>query len=323
MELNLAGSRFITHPPAAGRSPLLKFDWSPEATERLRFSSPHFLLQIQLLEARLSLPSPDTNQIVSDLSTLLLDTTKQVVKFRKRGPPSHKQKSARKWYDPSLCTLKAEVHKLCLQARSNPTPHLLQSICAKTKAYKSLLKLKARRFKQLLQGKMASTSDKSPKEWWSLLKEPKANAKWEDPDQHASLEDLTSFFRSLYKDTSLDTDAQCNPDLTFSCSDYFRTTRPSQPVQDDPMEQPITQSEVSQVIKHLSLGKATGLDNISNEMIKLAGPIHLPFFTRLFNHIYSTACFPSIWKQAYISTLHKKGAKQDPANYRPLLLPAA
>ena len=37
-----------------------------------------------------------------------------------------------------------------------------------------------------------------------------------------------------------------------------------------------------------------------------------------FNHIYSTACFPSIWKQAYISTLHKKGSKQDPANYRPL-----
>ena len=141
---------------------------------------------------------------------------------------------------------------------------------------------------------MASTSDKSLKEWWSLLKDLKANAKWEDPDQHASLEDLTSFFRSLYKDTSLDTDAQRNPDLTFSCSDYFRSTHPSQPILDDPMEQPLTQSEVSQVIKGLSLGKATGLDNISNEMIKLAGPIHLSFFTSLFNHIYSTACFPQI-----------------------------
>ena len=165
---------------------------------------------------------------------------------------------------------------------------------------------------------MASTSDKSPKEWWSLLKELKTNAKWADPDQHASLEDLTSFFRSLYKDASLDRDAQSNPDLTFSCSDYFRTNHPSQPVLDDPMEQPLTPTEVSQVIKRLSLGKATGLDNISNEMLKLAGPIHLSFFTSLFNHIYSTAYFPSIWKQAYISTLHKKGSNQDPANYRPL-----
>ena len=165
---------------------------------------------------------------------------------------------------------------------------------------------------------MASTTDKSPKEWWSLLKDLKANSKWEDPDQHASLEDLTSFFRSVYKDASLDTDAQHNPGLTFSCSDYFRTKPPTQPVVDDPMEQPLTQTEVSQVIKRLSLGKATGLDNISNEMLKLASLIHLPFFTNLFNHIYSTACFPSIWKHAYISTRHKKGSRQDPANYRPL-----
>ena len=176
----------------------------------------------------------------------------------------------------------------------------------------------SRRFKQLLQGKMAATSDKSPKEWWSLLKDLKANAKWADPDQHASLEDLTSFFRSLYQDVSLGRDAQHNPDLTFSCSDYFRSNPPTQPVADDPMEQPLTPTEVSQVIKRLSLGKATGLDNISNEMLKLAGLIHLPFFTKLFNHIYSSGCFPSIWKQAYISTLHKKGSKQDPANYRPL-----
>ena len=141
LELNLAGSKDIIHPPASGRSPLLKFDWSSEAMERLRirFSSPHFLLQIQLLEARLNLPDPDINQIVSDLSALLLDTTKQVVKFHRRGPPSRKQKSARKWYDPSLRTLKSEIHQLSLQARSNPTSHLLQSIRAKTKAYRSLL----------------------------------------------------------------------------------------------------------------------------------------------------------------------------------------
>ena len=165
---------------------------------------------------------------------------------------------------------------------------------------------------------MASTSDRSLKEWWSLLKDLKSNARWEDPDQHASLEDLTSFFRTLYKDTSLGTDAQSNPDLTFTCSDYFRSTNLPQSVLEDPIEQPLTPIEISQVIKRLSLGKATGLDNISNEMLRLVGPLHQTFFTSLFNHIYSAACFPSIWKQAYISTLHKKGAKQDPANYRPL-----
>ena len=132
------------------------------------------------------------------------------------------------------------------------------------------------------------------------------------------LDDLTSFFHTLYKDASLGTDAQTNPDLTFTCSNYFRSSTPPKSVLEDPMEQPLTPSELSQAIKRLPLGKATGLDNISNEMLRLVGPLHLPFFTNLFNQIYATACLPSIWKQAYISTLHKKGAKQDPANYRPL-----
>ena len=126
---------------------------------------------------------------------------------------------------------------------------------------------------------MASTSDKSPKEWWSLLRDLKSNAKWEDPDQHVSLEDLTSFFRTLYKDASLGTDAQSNPDLTFTCSDCFRSCNPPQSVLEDPLEQPLTPSELSQVIKRLPLGKATGLDNVSNEMLHLVGPLHLPFFT--------------------------------------------
>ena len=288
LELNLAGAKDIIHPPVAGRSPLLKFDWSPEATEclRLRLSSPPFLLQVQLLKARLNLPHLDVNQIVSDFSTLLLETTKQVVKFRKRGPPSRKQKSARNWYDTSLRTLNSDIHQLSLKLRSNLSSHLLLLIRAKTKAYKSLLTFKAHKFKQLLQGKLLSASDKSPKEWWSLLRDLKSNAKWEDPDQHVSLEDLTSFFRTLYMDVSLGTDAQTSPDLTFTCSEYFRSTYPPNSVTEDPLEMPITQSETSQVIKKQSVCKAIGLDNVSNKMLKLAGPLYLPFFTTLFNKIY-------------------------------------
>ena len=46
---------------------------------------------------------------------------------------------------------------------------------------------------------------------------------------------------------------------------------PQESILDDPMELPITPSEISHVLKKLSVGKATGLDNISNEMLKIAG----------------------------------------------------
>ena len=42
------------------------------------------------------------------------------------------------------------------------------------------------------------------------------------------------------------------------------------------------------------------------------------FILKLFNHIYQTSNFPPQWKEAYITTLHKKGPKQNPANYRPI-----
>ena len=71
-------------------------------------------------------------------------------------------------------------------------------------------------------------------------------------------------------------------------------------------------------LNKLKNGKATGLDLLSNEMLKCVGPTCLPFLTQLFNHIYNTSSFPSSWKEAYITTLHKKGPKQDPANYRPI-----
>ena len=107
-DLNLYTTPHHAPPPRTTPSPLLKFDWSPEATTRLsaKLREPHTQLQIELLERRLQLPSPDVDGIVSSFTELFLDAAKQVVRFRKKGPPSKKQKSGRKWYDQSLRSLK-------------------------------------------------------------------------------------------------------------------------------------------------------------------------------------------------------------------------
>ena len=134
-EMDIARHR---HHPQSTRtvpSPLLKYNWSPEAVDRhkLCLSSPTFTLQIQLLEARTKVENPDIDTLVQDFSKLLLEETKQAVQFRKKGAPSTKQK---KWYDQSLKSLKQEVHKLNTQFRNNPSFHLGQQIRDKTKVYK-------------------------------------------------------------------------------------------------------------------------------------------------------------------------------------------
>ena len=247
-----------------------------------------------------------------------VELAKQVVKFQKKAPPSKKQKSGRKWYDQSLRSLKKELSALNLQHRCAPSTHLGELIRAKTNLYCCLIRSKASKFKQMLQGKMHSTTPKSPTEWWNLLRDLKSNAKWDDPDQYVKLDDLTTFFRSLYNDPTLSIEAQTNPNLAFSCADYF-ATNPPPPSEINHLfiEDDITPTKILSHLKKLNNGKATGLDLISNEMLKCAGPRCLPFLTKLFNHIYQTSHFPTPWKEAYITTLHEKRLKTRPAKLPP------
>ena len=320
LELKAQHGRPYAHTSVSAQSPLLRFDWNPESMAHLKaqLSDPHTQLKIQIMEAKLKLEHTDLDALVSDFSDLLLEETKKVVKFRKRGLPSRKQKAAKKWYYQSLRTLKREISQLNANLRTSPSTHLSQQIRAKTAAYRRLLKAKAYCFKQLLQDKMLASADRSPKEWSSLLRDRRSNAKWEDPDQHVHMADLTSYFRSLYEDPTLEEDAQVDASLKFSCSEYFASHPSPQVSGVDPMEAPISPMEISSVIRKLSDGKAMGLDNVSNEMLKVAGHTCLPFLTALFNKIYATSLFPTPWKKAYITTLYKKGAKNDPANNRPI-----
>ena len=166
----------------------------------------------------------------------------------------------------------------------------------------------------MLQGKLHDSSNKSPGEWLALLKDLRSNAKWEDPDQHALIDDLTNFFQQLYNNHDDDTPEQ--QEHTFSSTEYFQYHHPTQTQKDFLI--PISPTEITMGIKHLQTGKATGLDNISNEMLQVVAPFCHLFSQLLFNKIYSTSHFPTPWETAYITTLHKKGSKQDPANYRPI-----
>ena len=124
------------HTNESSKSPLLWFDWNPESMARLKdqLSDPHTQLKLQIMEAKLKLDNPDLDALVSDFSDLLLEETKKVVKFRKRGPPSRKQKAGKKWYDQSLRTLKKDIFHLNADLRTNPSTHLSQQIQAKTAA---------------------------------------------------------------------------------------------------------------------------------------------------------------------------------------------
>lgn len=84
--------------------------------------------------------------------------------------------------------------------------------------------------------------------------------------------------------------------------------------------EPVTENEIFNIIMELKNSNASGVDNISTNLIKksvkfLVGPL-----TYLINLSLSEGIFPSILKIAKVFPLHKKGDNTLPDNYRPVAL---
>ncbi len=72
----------------------------------------------------------------------------------------------------------------------------------------------------------------------------------------------------------------------------------------------ISPIEVSDVLKTLPIGKASGPDAINNRILReLASELSLPLCD-LFNASLSTSYFPKSWKDANVSPLFKSGIHQ-------------
>ena len=82
------------------------------------------------------------------------------------------------------------------------------------------------------------------------------------------------------------------------------------------LDRPISKEEVRQLIRNLKQGEAPGLDNVCGEYLKDA-EVNI---TLLFNKIYDSSCFPSVWCKSIIIPLFKRGNETDPDNYRGISL---
>lgn len=83
---------------------------------------------------------------------------------------------------------------------------------------------------------------------------------------------------------------------------------------------PTDEHEVGKIIKRLQVKCAPGLDCIHNKLINQTMYQILPPLTHIINTSLQTGEFPVAWKTAAVCPIHKDGAKNNPANYRPISL---
>ena len=77
---------------------------------------------------------------------------------------------------------------------------------------------------------------------------------------------------------------------------------------------------VLDILKILKIGKASGADKISHQMLKYTANSVARPLTILFNKCLECGIFPQTWKKAIVMPLYKKDEKHFPSNYRPISL---
>ena len=77
---------------------------------------------------------------------------------------------------------------------------------------------------------------------------------------------------------------------------------------------------VDRSLKKLKANKASGPDEISPKLVKLAGSAILPSLTSMFCLSETIHKVPDLWKRAKISAIYKKEDETHKNNYRPISL---
>ena len=80
----------------------------------------------------------------------------------------------------------------------------------------------------------------------------------------------------------------------------------------------ITDKDTSKYIDKVGINKATGLDNLSAKLIKIAKPAIARPLTNLVNKMINVHTFPTRLKEARLTPIFKKNESLDKQNYRPV-----
>ena len=84
------------------------------------------------------------------------------------------------------------------------------------------------------------------------------------------------------------------------------------------MDKDVTRAELGEMLDVLKNGKASGWDDIPNEALKNAPEALLVQIVKLFNNVKESGKVPAAWRRGRLVLVHKKGARTDAYNYRPL-----
>ena len=223
------------------------------------------------------------------------------------------------WFDDECKYLKRLANDFPKSNDINIEENFEQFMSLK-KSYKATIQRKKRQYQSSIRNKLDSLQSKNPQDYWKMWDKLNKNNTC-SAKSNISLECFENYFASIQ-----------SPPHEASSKFDFQFLKHVQNILDDACyseqteifmtDQPICTSEVQFALKSLKLGKAPGIDGISNEFYKLLSNHLIEPLTTLFNYIFEKGVYPDRWSEGIIQPLHKKGGHNEPDNYRKLTLMA-
>ena len=244
------------------------------------------------------------NEAVTEIGNILTDSAKSTFgTYVKTETNNNKKYTKKKWFDDNCKAERKNFHRskrtyIAYKNNENRTQMLDAS-----RLYKKTIRKAVVNHKRYLKKEIRNMRQKSPNEYWKYVNSLKDKKQQNNVDE--------TLFYIFFKD--LNSDANVNdetPDVDFPDIEIVNN-----------LDMDITLSEVNKAIKKLKSGKASGLDNITNEFIKHSSTVLSTLYVKLFNRILRSGIIPEVWLVGVIIPIYKnKGDSSQPENYRPITI---
>ena len=240
--------------------------------------------------------------LVHDIRNLLTEAADQC-KIKKTRKKRGKQDAP--WFDEECKGLKNSISTNGKKLRRNPGDvSIREKLYEEKRQLSKLVKKKKFLYKKSIVDEMCQNlSSGEKKEYWKMLRKLDGPP---DTTKYMHEQQLISHFKSILNDPNADRIINSNKEYSrYDTSD---------------LNGKIDKDELSLARKVLKNGKSPGLDTVLNEMIDPLAELYPELLLKLFNSILSNTWISEDWLMSLITAIHKKGAKEDPDNYRGISL---
>ena len=214
------------------------------------------------------------------------------------------------WYNDECKRQREKVIECLKQFNGYKTTESRTEYLKSKKEYKYMCRKFKQRFNRERCKEMNHLSKRQPKEFWKLFKD-----KTKSNSHNVTSQEFYNHFMTLMSEIEVNENEEVEESVNEFDTNYDQFTSTF-----EELDETISEAEIMKSVRKLNSGKSPGADTVLNEYLKETMDILIKPVHTLFNEILSNGHYPTQWTKGVIVPIYKKGATDDPNNYRGISL---